>query len=287
MRWHMGILALLAMMGMVRIAAGDDEKDVLLEQKKALATVQKMLQLPPTGVIETKSLMVVSDLTVDKLRPMGPVLEKAYQMAVNVLAFEPEEKTWEGKIAIYVFSDRDKYETFVEKYEKRGLKNRDESASSQISGTSPHVAVTVARGEGSGSLELRGGFELCGLLMRTKTSVSETPRWVTEGFGRAVMTRANPARYASERAAMKKVARARAMSTLWAENQPEDTYLLGASFMDFMAFGTEKGMLAEFVGGYISGENDAPPDMKAAIEATGMMPEQAEAAWKRFAATSK
>jgi len=283
-----GVLVILMSTGFTLVQAADEPVvDAIKPQKEAVAKVQTLLKLPSTSVSETKNLFVVSDLTAEKAKVLAPTLEKAFVLATTALDFTPEDKTWEGKLSVYLFADRDKFEKFVEDFEKRPLSGRDESFSSNLAGAAPHLAVTVGRGEGPGSLEMRTGTQMAIMLLQLKSTVKTSPEWVREGFGRSIMTRANPAKYAADRNNMRKLSRLRVLSNLWAEKQPEDTYLVGASFMDFLAFGMPKGKIIEFVKAYVPGENDEKPDWKASVEAIGLTPQSAEIAWKRWAPTAK
>ena len=287
-------LVLLVMMALLAHSHAQDTKEEkgdlpseLLKQKTFLESAKKDF-FPKAIVQETKNLWVVSLLPAEKSKSLADTLEKQFTLANTALKIEDVDKNWMGKLGVLLFPERSDYTQFMVKVDKRGLPDSGESSFIQNSGTMAYVAVTMGRGQVGVDLERKAAIELAAsMLARKAGGKPQFPSWLSDGFGRAVLYRAFPQKYAAERATMRKLARARSSSEIWGEEWKDDTYLLSVGFVDYLAFGPEKAKFADFIKSFIPGEGNEKPTVTQAFENAMIDEKMVENAWKRWMLSSR
>jgi len=284
------LAAFLLLCGATCVLAADEKPDIAAEvakHKALLEAAKKTIDAPKAAIIETKNLIVFSTLPADKLKSIGDGLERQFATAVSALKFDDTDKNWTGKLGVYVFADRDEYGTFMSKVEKRSVE-RDEAVFVKGSGDNIYVAVTIGRGKINPDLEREAQLQLANALLSRKTGTAvKLPIWVTDGFGRAVLFRAVPLKYAGERGRMRSVASKKPMKEVWSDEPNDDTYLVSTSFMDYLAFGPEKAKFVDFLKGMAPAEGKKGPDVNDAFEAAKIDGKKIEAAWHKWASSGK
>src|SRR5207247_2499447 len=114
---------------------------------------------------------------------------KQYCTALKGLQFDKDAKPWTGKLAVYVFTDRGQFRSFVRQIEKRSPDDA-ETATASARGDTPHVAVGPGQGKDAVSAEVQAGYEVAAALMSARARGTPLPEWLVRGFERATAAQA-------------------------------------------------------------------------------------------------
>lgn len=277
-------LALLAL-ALPAIAA-DDKGDILATQKAAAAANWKKVDLGEATVIETDALIVYGTFPAKVLKPLADAVTKHHAVAATALRYTDEEKPWPGKLTLYVFAERPDFASFLRRIEARSPE-RDENGSNRPTGDTPHAAVFVTPDAKTGYLPVSPvTVEVASALIRRKGGSSVlVPGWFQEGFGRAVIRRAN-APTASRKIGDAKwagVVNGRAAKEIWGDKLNDDEFeAFTAQFADYWAFGPGAETFPEFINALKPGERGRPPSIPMALEAAKQPIDTFEKAWKKY-----
>src|SRR5690242_6417350 len=94
-------------------AAADGAAPLAAQKKKAQAN-WGAVEAGPAATLETKHLLLYAPKSMEKrLKGSGALLEKHYELASSALGFDPKEGPWPGKLAVYLFPEREQFGAFV------------------------------------------------------------------------------------------------------------------------------------------------------------------------------
>jgi hypothetical protein len=264
----------------------DDAAEKLAAQRKAVAAAWASVEAGPGASVETKNLIVWGARANEaKLAAVGTLLEKYHTSAVKNLALE-EKDIPSGKIAVYLFPERENVTTFIRRVEKRRPES-GELGTHSAADDLLHAAAAPSSGKVPVPVEVRAGEQLCALLLARRVGRgTSTPDWVYTGYGRANTYRVSPTSRVTleDRKQAKALTRTRKASDLWAGTVDADEIdALQGSVVDFLAFGPGAKRFGKFLEGFKPGEGGAPKTVADALTASGLSTEQIDKAWKLWA----
>lgn len=171
-----------------KTAAGEDEA-AAAQKKKAEYNWKRAFETGTPTLVETKYLLLYSKLPADKLEPLAEQLHRQMALAARALEMQRND-LWKGKLAVYILPDREDFETFVRRTERRRVMGEergsyllDKEASQVAAG--PRDKETPAAPTDLTVAE-QAGAELAMALLEQKFGRA-VPFWVRQGFGRATV----------------------------------------------------------------------------------------------------
>jgi hypothetical protein len=283
-RTVMAVLVLL--LGAAGLRAADDAADKLAEQKKAAEANWGLLDQGEPAKHETAHLLLYAPSAYEKrLEGWGTLLEKQYETARKGLDLDPkDEKWWPGKLAVYLFAERDDFTAFVRRVEKRRL-DAGESGTYEVISDVPHVAASPPRGKGGPTVEVQAAQQLASAMLHRKVGPKvPVPDWVLSGFGRATYGRTVPVAAAADRAQAVRLVRAgRTAMDVWGSIDADEAVVLQASLVDFLAYGPAASKFLAFAAAYEPEENMEKKTAWQALDAVSLKPDALNKAWQTWA----
>jgi hypothetical protein len=273
-------------LGLPAAAAADEAETaakVAAQKKKAEANWQA-LEAGPAATLETKHLLIYAPKALEKrLKAAGPLLEKHYELAAAALGIDPKEGPWPGKLAVYLFPEREPFGAFVRRVEKQRLLPGQTTAYS-AEGDEPHAAAMASKA--GPPLEGQAGSAVAqALLARKAGKDTPLPAWLVAGFGRATYYRAAPADRAvlAERRQARALSRTRGPADVWGDRlDAAEAEVLSGSLADFLAYGPGAPKFPAFVAGFKPEEDMQAKTAAQALGAAGLEPDRVTASWKRW-----
>src|SRR5262245_57939179 len=111
------VLLIALLLTLPAIAGADDAP--LAKQRQTADAIAKSLQLSSIVTTETKNLILHVTMPDGRLKALGVTLEKQFATGVKALQFAGDDPPWSGKLAVYAFTDRAEFRSFVRQVEKR------------------------------------------------------------------------------------------------------------------------------------------------------------------------
>ncbi len=293
MRLPTRLLPLAAFALLAPPALADEASDK--QTASAVANLKKVGVAAPT-VTETASLIVCGNLPDAKAKPFAAGLEKVHAKAREALKYEATDKPWPGKLTVYVLTERKLYSLFLLQVAAARTKAPYHLS---LKGDEPYVVKGVDVGEKPTESELASdaGRLVAAALLARKGGATEFPDWVTMGFGRATVARADgpsSKRLTDLRAKAKASvlgvrgkADPAAVGDVWAAERRKDADVLETSLMDFLAYGPGAARFPSFVGGFLPAENQPTPSVEQVLEGMKWKPEELDKEWKKYVQTGK
>ena len=282
-------LLLAAALSLTAAARADEDTaaQVAAQKKKAQANWEAV-EAGPAATLETKHLLLYAPKAMEKrLKAVGTLLEKHYDLASSALGVDPKEGPWPGKLAVYLFPEREQFGAFVRRVEKRRLLPEQATAFSVANDEDLHAAALPSRAKGGPPLEGQAGAAIAqALLARKAGKDTPLPAWLVVGFGRATYYRAAPADRAvqAERRQARALSRNRGPADVWDDKLGADEAdALRGSLADFLAYGPGSPKFPAFVAGFKPGENMQAKTTAQALDAARLAPDLVTASWKRWA----
>jgi hypothetical protein len=274
-------------LGLPAAAQGEDETaaKVAAQKKKAEANWQAV-EAGPAATLETKHLLLYAPKAREKrLKAAGPLLEKHYDLAASALGMGPKDGPWPGKLAVYLFPEREQFGAFVRRVEKRRLLPGQMTTYS-VEDDDLHAAALPSPPKGGPPLEGQAGAAVAqALLARKAGKDTPLPTWLVAGFGRATYYRAAPADRAvqAERRQARALSRTRGPADVWDDKlDADEADVLRGSLADFLAYGPGAPKFPAFVAGLRPEENMQAKTAAQALGAAGLPPDRVAASWKRW-----
>jgi hypothetical protein len=281
-------LLLAAALGLPAAARADEDTaaKVAAQKKKAQANWEA-LEAGPAATLETKHLLLYAPKALEKrLKVIGPLLEKHFDLANSALGIDPKEGPWPGKLAVYLFPEREQFGTFVRRIEKKRLLPEQATTFAVENDEDLHAAAQPSRAKGGPPLEGQAGAALAqALLTRKAGKDTPLPAWLVAGFGRATYHRAAPADKAvlADRRQARALSRTRGPAHVWDDKlDADEADALRGSLADFLAYGPGSPKFPAFVAGFKLGENMLAKTTAQALDAAGLAPDRVTASWKRW-----
>jgi hypothetical protein len=272
-------------------AFADESADRLAAQKKTAAENWAALEIGPAAHVETAHLLVYAPKSFEKrVKEVGATLEKYYEQARKPLGYE-KEAPWTGKIAVYIFPERDDFTKFVRRVEKRRAEAED-AGSHLVEGDFPHAAGGPPRSKGDPGAEGQAGEQLATALMVKKAGAKvPLPGWLLGGFGRATGYRAKSGDKAAaedRRRVAALVKKGQKVADIWGGAlEAEDAPALGASLADFLGYGPGQSKFAALLGAFAPEEGQEKKTTEQALEGVNLSVDRLNTRWREWAATPR
>jgi hypothetical protein len=273
------------------IAFADDAAEKLAAQKKTAQENWDGLGIGDAAHVETTHLLVYAPKSFDKrLKDLGAALEKYYEQARKPLAYEKDEP-WPGKLAVYLFPEREDFTKFVRRVEKRRVESED-AGSRSVEGDFPHAAAGPPKAKTDPAVEWQAGEQIAAALLFRKAGTKvPLPGWLVSGFGRATGYRARPTDKAVQeerRRSAALVRKGRKASEVWGTTlEADDAPLLEASLADFLAYGAGQPRFAAFVEAFRPEENQERKTTEQALEGISLPVDRLNTKWREWAVNPK
>jgi len=284
--------ALLALLGTTTAAAllqpaAPPKLDPALvqKQKEQLQGHLGKAKISGVSVVETPHFLLAGTGEAGKLRAMQGPLEKLVPVVRSALALPGDEMPWAGKLAICYLPEPRDFRTFV----REVLREQPERVHYRLNAEAP-LLVTSGQAIGAATEAERQQVVLAQVaeaFLRGRYPQSQFPAWLTGGFGRVCLLRADglkSPRYAAYRKQVLQLIRENRLkpSDLLGEQLPERGEVLANSFVEFLAFGPEANNFPALLSGFRPDENGQIPSAVALLERLGLVGTAFEERWRNW-----
>jgi hypothetical protein len=237
---------------------------------------------------ETAHLLIYAPKALEnKLKDIGATLEKHHETASKALEYDNKTSPWEGKLTVYLLTEKNQFTTFVRRIEGRRLEG-EESGGHMSDGDTPHAAAGPPRAKRDPGLEWQAASQVAAALLHKKAGKAvPVPEWVLEGFGRATAYRTlpNDKTVRAERKAATKYLTVHGTKDVWGGNlDTTEAPILQASLMDYLAYGPGSSKFVKFVEGFKPEDNVPMKTVAQALEAASIPADTLDKRWKEWAA---
>jgi hypothetical protein len=267
------------------VGAADDETAALLAKQRDAAEANcKIVQMAPLGKGETVNFLVYGTSNDPRMKMLAATLEKQYSTACKALQFDKDARPWNGKLAVYVFSDRSQFRSFIRQVEKRGPDEAEQS-SQVITGEIPHIAVSSGQGKEALTADTLAGHEVAIALMTARGKGTKLPEWLTQGFARATAAQAAGTPASVRKRVARQLSSRAKPGEAWNDMLSIEQRLpLATSVADYLFYGKGLARPADFLFGFRPNDEKPMKTVADALEAAKLTPEKFEAgylAWLR------
>lgn len=286
-------LALLLTLPAVALSQDDPVK----KQKAAADENIKLAKLDKVTAAESDGLLLYTTLPEAKAKALATAGQKAFESATKLLKATDANKLWAGKLTAYVLPVRANYNSFV-RLVMNDKPETLESHRTRGTGDNPFVLVGVESGgttTDAGLAEELGQAVAIATLNRfygTRTTATELPYWLTDGFGKVAVARADGGAAkltvlrAKQRALFgKKSTAVFTAGSVWGTERVKDQDILAATFVEYLLFAPEP-KFDKFTTAFKPGEGqDGAVPTSSALAAVEWTDAKAlDTAWKTWAA---
>lgn len=284
-------LALLLTLPAVALSQDDPVK----KQKAAADETVKLAKLDKLTAAESDRLLLYTTLPEAKAKALATAGQKAFDSATKLLKATEESKLWAGKLTAFVLPTRANYNSFV----RLVLNDKPETVEARrtsVLGEAPFVLVGVETGgtaTDAGLADELGQAVAVAALTRFysgRTAATELPHWLTDGFGKVAVSRAEggaaklTALRTKQRALFgKKSTAVFTADSVWGTERVKDADILAATFVEYLLFAPEPKFNA-FTNAFRPGEGqDGAVPTSTALRAVEWTDAKAlDAAWKAW-----
>jgi hypothetical protein len=270
----------------------DDAADKLLAQKTQAEANWKLAEGGEMATSETAHLLIYVPKTFEKnLKDFGTYLEKYYARAAEVLGYDAKKAPWDGKLAVYLFAEREQFQAFVRRVEKRRVV-AGETASHAVDGDLLHAAAGPSQSKDEFPAETQAAQQVATAMLSVKAGPKvPLPEWLMTGFGRAATYRVTPQdkfvladrRLARDAVAKKRTAKAVYNDSVDADEMPA----LSGALADLLTTSLSAAKFADFLAAFKPDENGEKKMTEPALDVAGVKLDRLEASWKVWVANPK
>ncbi len=281
------------------LASSQELKDTQIKAQKKVAEENiKKAELTKIIAVESAEIVLYTSLSEVRAKVVVNGAQKAFDSANKVLKFSDKERLWPGKLTAYYLPERRDFTSM-----KRSLlpDNSDKRATSfaRVRGNEPFILVGVEAGVKQTDLEVVAevGETVAEAMLDHKSGVNpgtfELPNWIRNGFGKAVVLRAegNSVKLSAHRAKVKllfvkaKLPSFKA-SDMWMGTTNKDSETMMISLVEYFAYG-EPEKFEKLLVSHKPNEQGNLPTTEQALETLELKPEMLDAAWKAWVAKQK
>jgi hypothetical protein len=268
----------------------DPKSDLVSKQKTLAAENIKKVKPDSSKSYETPNLIICGTLPEKQLKSIGDQLQKQFTYVHKALKFGKDDKDILGKLAVYCFTNKREYASFIRLVRTERAES-DQTYSYDVSGENCSVAL-VADGSGNQILDPEVGATLGVALLERKAGTDSLPPWVTTSFRKAVAMRVDPKFGDATRKEIRAIVVPKTkpssveVKDAWEGDSP-DKLLIGASLIDYVAFGTDSSKFLLFLGGFRPSEDRPMPAVQDAMNAAGWKEAELDKAWKTWIVRGK
>lgn len=258
---------------------------LIQKQKEQLKSHLDKVKITPVTVVETPHFLLASTLEAGKLRAMQTPLEKIVPVARSALALEAGKMPWTGKLAICYLPEPRDFRTFV----REVLREHPERVHYQFNSEAP-LLVTSGQAIGAVTEADRQRIiltQVAEAFLRGQYPRSQFPAWLTGGFGRVCLLRAEglkSPRYTAYRKQVLQLIRENRLkpSDLLGEELPERAEALANSFVEFLAFGPESDKFPTLLSSFRPPDDPQATSAAAVLENLGLTGSLFEDRWRNW-----
>ena len=270
----------------------DDAEDKLLAQKKQAEANWKQAEGGEMATSETAHLLIYAPKPLEKnLKELGQYLEKHYTRAAEVLGYDAKKAPWDGKLAVYLFAEREQFQAFVRRVEKRRVVS-GETSSHAVDGDLLHAAAGPSQSKDDFPAETQAAQQVATAMLSVKAGPKvPLPEWLAMGFGRATTYRVSPQdkyvladrKLARDAVAKKRTAKAVYNGTVDADELPA----LSGALADLITTSLPGAKFADFLAAFKPDENGEKKMTETALDAVNVKLDRLESSWKTWVANPK
>ena len=283
-------LAIAALLALPLAAVAQEAEEAIKKQKAAAEENVKQANLGKLTVAETDAILLYTTQPEAKAKALAASAQKTFDATYKLLKIEDKGKLWPGKLTAYVLPTRTNYNSFV----RLVLKDRPEAVEShRISSVTdtPYVLIGVEPGTTATDANLADELNsaVAGVTLArkvgTRTTNTELPFWLSDGFSKVAVMRTDTAKAAAYKTKLKavfgkKTVGAFKVGSVWGTDKVKDQDLLAVSFVEFLLFVPEP-KFDKFVSAFKPGENNQAVTTAAALAAVEWTDEAAlDMLWK-------
>jgi hypothetical protein len=195
-----------------------------------------------------------------------------------------------GRVAVYLFAEREHFTAFVRRIEARRLLP-EETSSFQAADDKLHVAASPPRNKQGWPVEIQAGEQVASLLLARRAGVkTPLPDWLASGFGRATYYRVAPRDklVLADRQFAANLSRKRQPSDIWdGKIDADEADALQGSLVDFLAYGPASRVFPKMVTSFAPEENMERKTALQAFDAAGLKPDRIAKSWKAWALVAR
>lgn len=255
------------------------------KQKEQLQGQLEKAKISGVSVVETPHFLLAGTGEAGKLRALQGPLEKLVPVVRSALALPGDEMPWAGKLAICYLPEPRDFRTFV----REVLREQPERVHYRLSSEAP-LLVTSGQAIGAATEAERQHVVLAQVaeaFLRGRYPQSQFPGWLTGGFGRVCLLRAEglkSPRYTAYRKQVLQLIRENRLkpSDLLGQELPERAEVLANSFVEFLAFGPEASQFPALLAGFRPDENGQVPTAAVLLERLGLVGTAIEERWRNW-----
>ncbi len=287
-RWALA----LALLGAVTSVRADDAADKLAAQKKRAEANWAAIEAGEMATAETDHLLLYAPKASEKnLKEVGANLEKHYAKAAELLGFDAKKAPWEGKMAVYLLPEREQFQAFVRRVEKRRLVS-GETSSHAVAGEMLYAVAGPTASKDDFPSETQAAQQVATALLQIKAGTKvPLPDWLLTGFGRATTYRISPQDkvvLADRKVARDAVAKKRTAKAVYNGTVDADEFAaLSGALADMLAYGPGTAKFADLLAGFKLEENVEKKTTEQALEAAGLKWDRVENTWKAWVPNPK
>jgi len=288
-----GSLALaLVVLWVAAVARGDEAADKLAAQKKQAEANWIAVEAGDVVSLETSHLLICAPKSAEKnLKEVGIHLEKYYAEAAKALGYDAKKLPWTGKLTVYLLPEKEHFQAFVRRVEKRRLVS-GETSSHAVEGDAPHAVAGPSQSKDEFSAEVQAGQQIGAAMVQLKAGAKvPLPDWLLTGFGRATTYHVSPqdkAVLADRKIARDALAKKRTAKAVYTETADADEMpALSGALADLLAYGPGASKFSEFLAGFKPKENVEKMTTEQAFDAAGLKADRLESAWKTWVVNPK
>ena len=272
----------------------DDDAEKLAAQKKQAEANWSAVEAGESATVETAHFLIYAPKEMEKnLKLIGASVEKHYAEAAKPLGYDAKKSPWVGKLTVYLFGDREHFQAFVRRVEKRRLV-AGETSTHAVDGDMLHVAAGPPQAKEDSSAEVQVGQQVATAMLQLKAGAKiELPEWLLVGFGRATHYRVAPqdkSVVADRKLARDVVANRKRTAKMVYDGSldVEEAPALSGALAELLAYGPGTQKFVAFVDGFKPTDEAGTATKTAdALDAAGLKADRLETSWKAWVAVPR
>jgi hypothetical protein len=272
------------------LARCDERSDAIARQKTTAMNNMEKVGVEKPNSHESADLILCGVLPTEKLKALGEAVQKQYAVAFKAVKYGPEETPWTGKLAVYVFTEKGHFNSFIRQVEQR-RPEPEQTSSMDVRSDNPHAVLYSDKTDIASQEAEASKMVTIALMSRKAGTNAELPRWFTDAFARAVRMRSDPRGGTAEKAAIRRAVLNRVKnvkpSDAWMAEGSKEQELIALGLVDYLSFGPESEKFPSVLAGFRPSDGNANPTMDSALMSAGFTAEALEKGWKKWVQTGK
>jgi hypothetical protein len=280
------------------LAAQEKREDVV---KKQIASAMESLKTAgiKAGAVETPEMIIFTTAPETRAKAIAATAQKTYDYTYKYLKFGDDDKLWPGKLTIYYLPERKDFTSFMRIIEQR-KPDAKETLIAKVTGNEPYILLSQEAGikitdaevgNTLGEAIAKGMLDYKALV---KPAVGGLPQWLSSGFARAMLLRAdgNATKLTAHRAKVKTYFTKAKLPTfkasdMWANTSMKDWDTLSTSLVEHLMATWDADKFKKFIRGLAPSDPNALPTIETILTIMDLTPDSLDANWKAWVAKQK